>query len=41
VLDLKPDGSFDHQEIFWEKDQPGPYNEQVFPVERHKDLYNC
>lgn len=40
VLDLKPDGFFDHQEIFWEKDQPGPYNEKVFPVERHKDLYN-
>lgn len=41
VLDLKPDGTFDHQEIYWEKDQPGPYNEQVFPIEKHKDLYNC
>lgn len=40
ILDLKPDGTFDHQEIFWESDKPGPYNEKVFPVEKHKDLYN-
>ena len=40
IFDLKPDGTFNHQEIYWERDQPGPYNEKVFPVERHKDLYN-
>lgn len=40
IFDLKPDGTFDHQEIFWESDQPGPYNEKVFPKEKHKDLYN-
>lgn len=40
VLDLQPDGTFNHQEVFWEKDDPGPYNEKVFPIEGHKDLYN-
>jgi len=40
IFDLKPDGTFDHQEIFWEHDHPGPYHEKVFPVEKHKDLYN-
>ena len=40
VLDLKPDGTFDHQEIYWEHDHPGPYNEKVFPIAQHKDLYN-
>jgi len=40
IFDLKPDGTFDHQEIFWESDKPGPYNEAVFPIERHKDQYN-
>lgn len=40
IFDLKPDGTFDHQEIFWESDNPGPYNEKVFPVAKHKDLYN-
>jgi len=40
ILDLKPDGSFDHQEVFWEQADPGPYNEKVFPTAQHKDLYN-
>ena len=40
IFDLKPDGTFDHQEIYWEHDNPGPYNEKVFPVAQHKDLYN-
>jgi hypothetical protein len=40
ILDLKRDGSFDHQEVFWERDHPGPYNEEVLPIAQHKDLYN-
>jgi predicted phosphodiesterase len=40
IFDLKPDGAFDHQEIYWERDNPGPYNEKSFPIEQHKDLYN-
>ena len=40
IFDLKPDGTFDHQEIYWEHDNPGPYHEKVLPIAQHKDLYN-
>ncbi len=40
IFDLKPDGTFDHQEIYYEHDHPGPQHEKVFPPEQHKDLYN-
>ena len=40
IFDLKPDGTFDHQEIYYEHDHPGPYHEKVFPVAQHRDLYN-
>ena len=41
IFDLKPDGTFNHQEIYWEHDSPGPYNEKSFPIAQHKDLYNA
>jgi hypothetical protein len=40
IKPFKTDGTFDHREIHWERDQPGPYHEKIFPIAQHKDLYN-
>lgn len=39
ILDLKPDGTFDHQEVYWERDSKA-IPKKAGPPDPHKDLYN-